>query len=903
MTKEKLMFDNRPPKPDAILALDADGATLALVGGKGANLAKLARAGFPVPDGFLLTTQAYRDFVVSNGLAARIDSVIAQTQPDDPAALEQASSQLRAAFAQGVIPDHLAVAIGRAYVALGQPPVAVRSSATAEDLPDMSFAGQQDTYLNILGETALLDAVIRCWGSLWTARAIGYRSRNSIAHSQVELSVVVQAMVQSEASGVLFTANPLTGKRSETVIDATLGLGEALVSGQVEPDHYVVSTASGQILNKTLGAKALTIRSQTGGGTVTVNADAARQQALPDAVIGELAALGRRVADFYGTPQDIEWGWARGQLYLLQARPITSLFPLPAGVDPDSLEIFFSFGAIQGMLDPMTPLGRDAIQGLAAGGAQLFGFPVTITTQQVGKSAGERLWVQPTPLVRNRIGRQAIQKMLSVIEPSIAQALTQVMDEPGLAVGGLPTLATLRRLARFFVPVAGRVALLLWRPEQNRVALVRQIDDVVAQIAAQAQATATLAERLALFEATLYQLVPLARRYLIPPVLSGLLMMNRLLALARRVWGDNQRHTLEITRGLPHNVTTEMDLALWTTAQRIRRDPATLATLLSADAAALAARYLAGALPPLAQQAVADFLARYGMRGLAEIDLGRRRWHDDPIQVMQTLQSYLRIDDPNQAPDVVFQRGEAAAQAAIAELVATLEATPGQALQARLARWMATRMRSWAGWRESPKFFIIRVFGILRRMLLASGAELVEAGKLAQAEDVVFLHLAELQALAAGYAIDWQALVAERRALYEREKLRRQVPRLLLSDGRAFYGSSQVHAQDREGVLVGSPVSPGVVEGIVHVVFDPHITQLAPGEILVCPGTDPAWTPLFLAAGGLVMEVGGLMTHGSVVAREYGIPAVVGVHEVTSRLKSGQRVRVDGASGEVIVLN
>jgi rifampicin phosphotransferase len=270
---------------------------------------------------------------------------------------------------------------------------------------------------------------------------------------------------------------------------------------------------------------------------------------------------------------------------------------------------------------------------------------------------------------------------------------------------------------------------------------------------------------------------------------------------------------------------------------------------------------------------------------------------------MQTLQSYLRIDDPNQAPDALFRRGAARAEQAIAELAATVRTQPRGQFKAGLVRWMAQRMRALAGLRESPKFFLIRTLGLLRQMMLQVGAELVQAGKLSRADDIFYLHLAELKALDAGYLIDWPALVAERRALQAREQRRRQIPRLFLSDGRAFYEGVKGPLQAREGVLIGSPVSPGLVEGTVHVVFDPHHAQLAPGEILVCPGTDPSWTPLFLAAGGLVMEVGGLMTHGSVVAREYGIPAVVGVHEVTQRLHTGQRVRVDGSRGAVTVLD
>ena len=285
-----------------------------------------------------------------------------------------------------------------AYAGLGRPAVAVRSSATAEDLPELSFAGQQDTYLNVIGADALLQAVVACWSSLWTARAISYRERNGVAHADVALAVVVQQMVESEASGVLFTANPLTGLRSETVIDATVGLGEALVSGQVEPDHIVVEMPTGQIISRTLGAKALSVRSRPGGGTMTAPEDPTTAPALSDAQVRALAALGGQVAALYDdTPQDIEWALANDTLYLLQARPITSLFPVPAGMTADPLRAMLSFGAVQGMLEPITPLGRSLIDHLVAAGAQLFGMTVKAETQNALFTAGERLWINLTP--------------------------------------------------------------------------------------------------------------------------------------------------------------------------------------------------------------------------------------------------------------------------------------------------------------------------------------------------------------------------------------------------------------------------------------------------------------------------------------------------------------------------
>ena len=891
---------------DIVLPLHTPDATLALVGGKGLNLARLAQSGFAVPGGFLVATQAYRTYVAANHMRAWILDVAQRARVDDPAALEAASAAIRARFAEGVMPETIRQALTAAYAALGQPAVAVRSSATAEDLPDLSFAGQQDTFLNVTGEAALLRAIVDCWSSLWTARAIGYRSRNQIAHDEVALAVVVQQMVESEAAGVLFTANPLTGNRSETVIDATLGLGEALVSGQVEPDQYVVQTATARILSKTLGAKALAIRSRPGGGTTTVYDGAAQQQALPDAAIKELAALGRDVAALYGSPQDIEWAWAGGKLHLLQARPITSLFPTPAGAQADPLEVFVSLGAVQGVLDPLTPLGRDGLAlmigcGIAGG----FGLQRTVQTQTLLLAAGERLWARVTPLLQNRIGRKIAHAAVGLADPHVKQAIGQLLAEPAWAVAGWPQPTTLRHIAYFFRRLLPLVAASLLWPDDSRRRFQQDFARAFEQFADQARHATSLAARLAFFETELPRYVATFFPRAIGRLLPGMLMLNRLLALANRAWADDEaqrQRALEMTRGLPHNVTTEMDLALWATAQAIRENVEAVTHFQRFDAAALAQQYLADQLPPAAQRAIHAFLTHYGVRGVAEIDLGRPRWREYPAQMMQTIQSYLRIDDPAQAPDAVFRRGESVAQGVIDDLRATLRRQPGGRLKAALVGWMATRYRALAGLRESPKFFFIQMLGIVREGLLQSGADLAAQGIIEQPDDLFYLHLDELKGLAAGYAIPWQALVAERRALYDREKLRRQIPRLLLSDGRAIYDGFQSTGPQRDGVLTGTPVSPGVVEGVVHVVFDPHAAQLAPGEILVCPGTDPAWTPLFLAAGGLVMEVGGLMTHGSVVAREYGIPAVVGVHNVTSRLQSGQRVRVDGSTGEVAVL-
>ena len=881
-------------------------------GGKGANLGEMLASGLPVPAGFCILTDAYRDFVAANHLGEVIARECAAADATDPAALEKASEAIQVRFADGQLLPGLVEEINAAYLNFWS--VAVRSSATAEDLPDLSFAGQQDTYLNVVGENALLKAVLRCWGSLWTARAIGYRARNGIAHDDLALAVVVQAMIPSEAAGVLFTVNPLSGKRTETVIDATFGLGEALVSGKVEPDHYVV--VAGKISEKRLGAKALSIRGLEGGGTQTVNEQAAERQALPDAAILELARLGQQAAQHFGSPQDVEWSWAEGSLWLVQSRPVTSLFPLPDHHrGPDHLMVLMNFGAVQGVMVPITPLGRDAFFKIVLSMADLFGSDWNAGTQTLVYEAAERLFMDLNGALRHPTGRKIALAFLPAVEPGSMGVLKTYLDDPRLAVRDSGwKLSTRLRLLRIMGPNALRVIANLLFPAARRRHLQNKIEQIVRDFQQERQRMArSPVEAVGFVEHALWSLPQRMFLRLVGAVVSGQVAFQ---GLRRLVGGlpDGDHLALEVMRGLPYNVTTEMDLALWHTAQAIQQDGEGQAYFEAHPAQELAAAYQAGEMPPAVQAAVERFMRLYGVRGVGEVDLGRIRWREDPTPVMQSLSSYLQIDQTDAAPDAVFARGAVVAQNAAVELQTRLRAVKGGWWKAPLAGWLAQRARALAGLRETPKFTIIRIFGEMRGALLDAGTVWAAAGWLERAEDVAFLRLAELERLgqeAAGPAESgaetlkngWRKLVGDRRAIYAHEQQRRQSPRLLMGDGTAVYEGVGGYARDGDKVLLGSPVSSGQVEGRVHVVLDPFGAQLAPGEILVCPGTDPAWTPLFLAAGGLVMEVGGLMTHGSVVAREYGIPAVVGVGQATLRLQTGMRVRVDGSAGTVSILD
>jgi len=900
-----------------ILPLLSPAATLENTGGKAASLARLTRLGLPVPPGFIVTTAAYRLFVVANNLTDVIKTTIQGIAADDATQLEYASARIRLAFSAGRLPEEITQVVSAEYLAL-EPQVAgngsncavavaVRSSATTEDLPELSFAGQQDTFLNVLGEAQLLKAIVNCWSSLWTARAIGYRNRNAFPHFDAALAVIVQRMVPSEISGVLFTANPLTGLLSESVIDATFGLGEALVSGQVEPDHFVVDSFSGAIHSITLGAKATTTRSKTGGGVESFREEAAGRQTLSADQVRRLVSAGQHIQKEYGLPQDIEWAFAGEELLLLQARPITSLFPVPQ-VSFDPLIVWFSFGAVQGLVGPLTPLGQEAIQRVVLGIGKKLGIEINYEEQDVFGVAGERIWIKISDVIRNPLGNRIFGGFLGFIEPSVRQILRLLVDDPRLGAGqGRFRFSTIHRLVRLFMPIIPKALRTMIRPEQARGRFDTLLEEYLQTI--QVAPGADRFERLANFalfmgaQGGLGDAFPTLLPEFIPifgPAIASLNLIGHL--LPGKDEGDHgfSMASLEITRGLPRNVTTEMDLELWKTATTIRTEAAAAQLFHTLDAATLASRYRDGTLPAAAQSAIKHFMDNYGMRGIGEFDLGQPRWREDPATTIQTLQSYLQIE-PEFAPDVLFEKGARAAEGAIERLAAKVRRQRGGWIKERMLRGAARRVRLLMGARESPKFIAVRAMGIVRMVLLEVGEEFASAGTISCPDDLFFMHVVELKALAHSEARDWKALIAARRLAYERELRRRLVPRVLVSDGRAFYEGVGA-GTDTGDAITGSPVSPGVIEGIVHVVLDPRDARLAPGEILVCPGTDPAWTPLFMAAGGLVMEVGGMMTHGSVVAREYGIPAVVGVHQATLRLKDGQHIRLDGTTGRIVIL-
>jgi len=884
-----------------ILPLDTlDRTLLPVVGGKAAQLGELIRAGFAVPAGFCITTTAYARVSASAGLDALLAELSA-VPPTDTARQAALAAAVRAAILQAPLLNDITSAIVEAYRALGQGapiPVAVRSSATAEDLPDASFAGQQETFLNVVGAQAVLDAVRRCWASLWTDRAVSYRAHQGIDPLAVRLAVVVQRMVDARVAGVLFTANPLSGKRRQAVIDASPGLGEAVVSGATTPDHFVVNTTTGEIVERRLGDKQVIIRATDGGGTQRVEQPAQRTSAcLSDAQVGMLAALGARVEAAFGAPQDIEWAFdAAGQLWLLQARPITTLFPLPsdAPATDEVLRVYLCFTVQQGTFQPFTPIGISAMRVLASAIATFLGFPPQdpMHGPRFMTEAACRVFLDVTGALRSSFGRTLLSNMMAQAEIHAAAIFEQLSTDPRLSLiktrRSALVLAIGRVLARTRLPWYLFQAL-LW-PATARTRLLRLTDSLRA--AANAPATADSRTRVATVERLFFDTLPRLLSATAPVLLGGMGTFT----LASKFLGDlaSEDERQIVVRGLPYNPTTEMNLALWALAQAVQTDPPAAALLENTPPAQLCDAYRGGSLPPTLQHGLAQFLATYGHRSVNELDMGVPRWSEDPTYVFSVLASYLQLRDPQQAPERQFQRAAEEAEAMLAAL--TRRAGRASRLRGLVVGFFLRRARALGGLRELPRFALALLLAQARALLSPVGEAMVQAGQLDHAADIFLLGFPEIHAALDG--ADFHSTVRERHTRYDQERRRRHVPLVLLSDGTEPVLEA-APATSAGQVLRGTPASPGRVTAAARVILDPHTAQLARGEILVAPSTDPGWTPLFLTAGGLVMEMGGAMSHGAIVAREYGIPAVVGVAGATERIQTGRSVTVDGTAGTV----
>ncbi|MGW7452967.1 rifamycin-inactivating phosphotransferase [Streptomyces sp. NPDC054787] len=854
----------------------ADETQVAVVGGKGAHLGALSRIeGVRVPGGFCVTTDAFRRIIKQAPSACDLLDRLSRVNPDDREAVRTLSARIRRTIEGTAIPDDLAAPIIRALARSGERAAyAVRSSATAEDLPTASFAGQQDSYLNVVGPTAVLQHISRCWASLFTERAVMYRHRNGIDHRTVHMAVVVQQMAFPHASGVLFTADPVTGNRKVATVDAGFGLGEALVSGLVNPDVFRVR--DGEVVARTIASKKRAVTALPAGGTHEVAVDAQRQEqpALTDAQAVRLAGLGRRIEAHFGRPQDIEWCLVDDGFRIVQSRPITTLFPVPEIGDRHN-HVYVSVGHGQMMTDPMKPLGFSMWQ---------------LTAMVPMHEAGGRLFVDVTTRLASPASRAALLDAFEKGDPLVRDALETILDRgdfipphPDPVPGGPPPAGAPD-------PIATDPAIVTDLIERSRVSLAALERDVRTKSGP------------ALFDFLLEAFEEHKR------ILSDPLSIQVIRAGMEATWWLNDKLAQwlgeknaadTLTLSAPDNVTSEMGLALLDVADVIRPLPEVVAFLrgVQDDDFLDGLAKLEGG--PEARAAIEAYLDRYGMRCVGEIDITRPRWREHPGTLVPVILDHVRNFEPGAAARR-FERGRQKAHEKEQDVLSRLRALPDGDGKADETKRMIDRVRTFIGYREYPKYGIISRYFVYKQALMEEAARLVRAGVLAERDDVFHLTFQELhEVVRSSRPVDPQLLQQRKEAFRAHHAL--TPPRVLTSDGEALTGAYR-RDDVPAGALVGVPVSAGTVEGRARVVLDMAQADLEAGDILVTAFTDPSWSPLFVGIAGLVTEVGGLMTHGAVIAREYGLPAVVGVERATRLIRDGQRIRVHGADGYIEIL-
>ncbi|SEJ95163.1 phosphoenolpyruvate synthase [Paenibacillus polymyxa] len=860
---------------------EMDNTQLLLVGGKGLHLGALAKMeGIQVPEGFCVTTVGYQKALEQNEMVHALLDQLTTLKVEDREQIDEVSKKIRQAIMEVAIPSDVVKAVAHYLSQFGNEyAYAVRSSATAEDLPHASFAGQQDTYLNIIGKESILEHIRKCWASLFTERAVIYRMQNGFDHSQVYLSVIVQRMVFPQASGILFTADPINGNRKLLSIDASFGLGEALVSGLVSADYYQVQ--DGVIVNKRVETKKMAIYGRKEGGTETkqLSPDQQKTQTLTDQQILQLARIGRQIEEHFGCPQDIEWCLADDTFYIVQSRPITTLYPIPEANDQEN-HVYVSVGHQQMMTDPIKPLGISVW--MLTGATPMF------------KTGGGRLFVDITMGLSSLDGRQNLLDVLGHSDPLIKDALITIIErgdfikldpsdksEPG------PVKSHKGMSSADILEEAGNdpaiVADLVKSSETSLSALKRNIQtksgldvfDCILEDMQQRRQRASDLKNLSVIMSAIHASAWINEK------------MNE--------WLGEKNVADTLSQSVPNNVTSEMGMELLDVADVIRPYPKIVEYLQQVKDDNFLDELVQFEGGQQVRDAIATYLDKYGMRCAGEIDITRTRWSEKPSILVPMILSNIKNLEPG-ASKRKFEQGRQEALKKEQDLLARLKQLPGGEQKAEETKQIIDQIRNFIGYREYPKYDIVSRYFIYKQALLKEAERLVQANVLHEKEDIYYLSFEELQETIRTNKLDYQVIDKRKNEYRLYEKL--TPPRVITSDGEIITGQYKRENIPAEAI-VGLAVSSGVVEGRARVILNIEGADLEDGDILVTAFTDPSWTPLFLSIKGLVTEVGGLMTHGAVIAREYGLPAVVGVENATKLIKDGQRIRVHGTEGYI----
>lgn len=852
---------------------------LFLVGGKGLNLGELSNIqGIQVPEGFCVTTVGYEKAIEQIEVFHTLLNQLAILKIEDRDQISEISKKIREAIMAVEIPVDVVESVAHYLSRFGnEHAYAVRSSATAEDLPYASFAGQQDTYLNIIGKEAVLQHVRKCWASLFTDRAVIYRMQNGFDHNQVSIGVVVQKMVFPVASGILFTADPITSNRKVLSIDASFGLGEALVSGLVSADNYKVK--EDEIVEKVIATKKLAIYGRKEGGTETkkIAPNQQKVQTLIEQQILQLARIGRQIEAYFGCPQDIEWCLVDDTFYIVQSRPITTLYPIPEANDQEN-HVYVSVGHQQMMTDPLKPLGMSLFQ---------------LTSFGPRFQAGGRLFVDVAQRLASPASREFLLNTIGESEPLIKDALMTVIERDNF-IKLLPDEEE-KSLGKSMPPASSQPQI------ENDPAIVTDlIKNSQASIEELKQSIQTKSgsDVLDFILEDIQQL----KKILFHPQSMAVIMagMNALSWINEKMeqWLGEKNAADTLSQSVQNNITSEMGLALLDVADVIRPYPEVIAYLQHIEDDSFLDELVQFKDGEKVRDAIEAFLNKYGMRCSGEIDITKTRWSEKPTTIIPMILNNIR-DFEAGASKRKFEEGLQEALKREEELLDKLQYLADGKQKVEETKRMISIIRNFAGYREYPKYGMINRYFIYKQALLKEAEQLVRNNVITEIEDIYYLTFEELHEVVRTNKLDYKVIHKRKNEykLYERLT----PPRVITSDGEIIIGKYKRENLPTEAI-VGLPVSSGVVEGRARVILNMEDASLEDGDILVTAFTDPGWTPLFVSIKGLVTEVGGLMTHGAVIAREYGLPAVVGVENATKRIKDGQRIRVHGTEGYIEIV-
>jgi len=885
---------------------EIDKTKLMVVGGKGLNLGELSRIeGIRVPEGFCVTTEAYKRNIGHNEEFNILLDQLSALKVDDRERIGEFSGKIRKVIEGVEIVKDIEEEIIRYLSKLGEENAyAVRSSATAEDLPLASFAGQQDTYLNIKGKDAILHHISKCWASLFTDRAVIYRMQNQFDHRKVYLSVVIQRMIFPQAAGILFTADPVTSNRKVLSIDASFGLGEALVSGMVNADIYKVR--EGRIVDKKISTKKLAIYALEEGGTEEREIEPERQnlQTLTDEQILQLERMGKKIEAYFACPQDIEWclfeDTSVGDIpptpepslprevcplsfFVVQSRAITTLYPVPDVRDGKN-RVYMSFGHQQMMTEAIKPLGMSFLQ-LISGD-----FPV--------RKAGGRLFWDVTHDLASPIGRKIILSTVGKNDPLMQNAILNLMKRK----------AFMKSLPHGKRSISMRTEGLSWSVPIQAIKIYRKNDVAIIQnlISHNEASIRDLQQRIAnvsgdeLFPFILQDYKQL-KEIMYDPRGMGAIIVGVFAAgwINKKMekWLGEKSAADTLSQSVANNVTSEMGLVLLDVSDVVRQYPAVIEYFHHASDETFFEDLSKLEGGKAVSYSIRAYLEKYGMRCSGEIDITKPRWSEKPTALISMILSNIKNFEPN-ARSVKFEQGRLEAEQKERELLSRLEQLPGGKQKAKKTKKMISVLRNFIGYREYPKYTFIQRYHIYKQALLKEAAKLVQKGVIREKEDIYYLSFEELREAVRTNRLDYSIITKRKEEYAVYEKL---TPPRVMSEGEVIFGEYNT-GNIPQGALPGIPVSSGIIEGRARVVLKMADATIEDGDILVTAFTDPSWTPLFVSVKGLVTEVGGLMTHGAVIAREYGLPAVVSVENATKLIKDGQRIRVNGTEGYVEML-